>query len=189
MAYFDEKKNVLAYIEMSEGYVGEYIVNLLREYLPNGSSLLELGMGPGHDLDLLRKYYRAIGSDNSEHFLNYYLEKDPHADLLLLDAITLNVENRFDCIYSNKVLIHLTTDELKKSIERQSKLINKNGYLIHSFWRGEGNELIQGLFFQYYEKEELEALFNPYFEVVRLEYYKELEENDSILILLKKKQL
>jgi SAM-dependent methyltransferase len=188
MGYFHDKQNVLEYIEMSKGYVSDNIVNLLRDYLPNDSTVLEIGMGPGHDLDLLRKFYKVTGSDNSQHFLDYYYEKDPEADLLLLDAITLNIDATFDCIYSNKVLIHLTRDELIKSIQRQASLLKNDGYLIHSFWRGSGDELIKGLYFHYYEKQDLEDLFTPYFEVVEVKFYKELDEADSILILLKKKQ-
>ena len=72
MAYFDDKKNVLDYIKMSEGYDGRDLVQVLRRYLPEGSSLLELGMGPGKDLDLLRPHYRVTGSDNSQVFLDLW---------------------------------------------------------------------------------------------------------------------
>lgn len=48
---------VQEYIEMVEGYDGTELINVLKNYLPKGSSLLELGMGPGKDLDLLKKTY------------------------------------------------------------------------------------------------------------------------------------
>ena len=69
MRYFDSEENVDAYIAMAEGYDGAELIALLRRYLPEGSSVLELGMGPGKDLDLLRPSYRVTGSDTSRAFL------------------------------------------------------------------------------------------------------------------------
>lgn len=40
---------------MAEGYDGEELIKILKEYLPEKSTLLELGMGPGKDLDILKK--------------------------------------------------------------------------------------------------------------------------------------
>jgi cyclopropane fatty-acyl-phospholipid synthase-like methyltransferase len=57
MGYFDERKNVDAYIQMAEGYDGRELITILKKRLPAGSTVLELGMGPGIDLDLLAESY------------------------------------------------------------------------------------------------------------------------------------
>ena len=49
-----------------------------------------------------------------------YKKKNKNAYLLLLDAITLKTKRKFDCIYSNKVLIHLTKQELTNSLKKKS---------------------------------------------------------------------
>ncbi len=68
MGYFDSEENVDAYIAMADGYDGAELIALFARYLPEGSSVLELGMGPGKDLDLLRPSYRVTGSDTSRVF-------------------------------------------------------------------------------------------------------------------------
>jgi len=186
MGFFDSEKGVNDYIKIAEGYDGTELIKILRNFLPDGSSVLELGMGPGKDLDILQKYYTATGSDNSKIFLEKYKQKNQDADLLLLDAVTLETDRKFDGIYSNKVLHHLTNDELKTSLKKQKEILNPNGILVHSFWRGNKTEKMEGLLFVYYELEDLRKLFEPDFDILALTKYTEMEEDDSIYVVLKK---
>lgn len=184
--YFDDENNARDYIEMAEGYDGRELIEVLKDYLPEGATVLELGMGPGVDLDLLSKSYQVTGSDNAQPFLDIYRQTNPDAELLLLDAITIETDRKFDCIYSNKVLHHLSTDELKDSCNRQAELLNPGGILFHSFWYGDQEEFMQGLRFQYYTQESLLTIVEPLFEVLEITRYQEMDENDSIYLVLKK---
>ena len=47
----------------------EFILGLKATDRAKGSTLLELGMGPGKDLDLLKKTYSVTGSDSSKIFV------------------------------------------------------------------------------------------------------------------------
>jgi trans-aconitate methyltransferase len=131
MGYFDDEKNVQKYIEMAEGFDGRELIEALKKHLPHAASVLELGMGPGKDYEILSQFFQVTGSDSSQVFLDRYKKKNPAANLLLLDAVTLDTEQRFDCIYSNKVLQHLTREQLAQSLHRQSKVLNSNGILFH----------------------------------------------------------
>ena len=102
MSYFDDPKNVRNYTKMAEGYDGRELVRILSGHLEPGSSVLELGMGPGKDLDILKQQYKLTGSDSSQVFLDAYQGSNPSANLLLLNAETLETTQQFDCIYSNK---------------------------------------------------------------------------------------
>ena len=186
MGFYDDEENVEAYVQMAEGYDGRELVDVLKKHLPLGSTVLELGMGPGKDLALLAEAYAATGSDASEVFLRRYRQEHADADLLLLDAVTLATARRFDAIYSNKVLHHLTRAELAASFERQRAVLNDAGLLLHSFWYGTGEETIHGLRFTYYTEVTLRAVLDDGFEVVALERYQEMEEGDSLYILLRK---
>ena len=188
MNFYKNKENVKKYIEMAEGYDGKYLIEILKKYLPEGSSILELGMGPGKDLDILNKNYDVTGSDYSEIFLDLYKEKnkDMNIELLVLDARTLETSKKFDCIYSNKVLYHLTTKELIKSLNRQWEILNENGILFHSFWKGDKAEKKNGLTFVYYNEEKLRKIIDDNFEILEIDTYKEMEEDDSLYIILKK---
>ena len=118
---------------MVDGYDGRELIEELQKHLPRGSSVLELGMGPGIDLTLLKKYYQVTGSDYSEIFINRYRNQHPDSDLIVLNAITLNTDRKFNGLYSNKVLIHLTREGLKQSIKRQAAILESEGIICHSF--------------------------------------------------------
>ncbi len=186
MSYFDNKKNVHDYIKMSKGYDGAELINILGKYLVKGSMVLELGMGPGKDLDILARLFKATGSDSSSIFLELYRDNHPAADLLLLDARTIETERKFDCIYSNKVLHHLAKDELRESFARQKRTLTQRGLLLHSFWYGSKTEEHHGLKFVFYTEQEPKDLVKNDFEILELQRYTEIEESDSICLLLRK---
>lgn len=186
MGYFDNEKNVNDYISMAEGYDGKELIEILKKYLPKDSTVLELGTGPGVDLEILKKTYQATGSDNAQPFLERYRKKHKDAELLLIDAVTINTEQKFDCIYSNKVLHHLTKDELKQSLLRQRDVLENEGILFHSFWYGNKVEEHHGMRFTYYTKEDLEKIIGINFKIVEMEKYEEMEKEDSLYVLLKK---
>ena len=98
---------------------------------------------------MLKKDFIVTGSDISTVFLDLYRDKNPDADLIQLDAEKMNIERKFDCIYSNKVLHHLSTKKLKKSIQKQKPLLNNEGVLFHSFWRGDKDETYKQMYFCY----------------------------------------
>ncbi|MDH5586814.1 MAG: class I SAM-dependent methyltransferase [Nitrospirota bacterium] len=104
---------------MAKWYDGRELIEVLRKHLPDSASVLELGMGPGIDLKMLNKHFRATGSDNSQFFLDRFRDSDSKTDLMYLDAVELDTERSFDCIYSDKVLHHLTDEELTASLCRQ----------------------------------------------------------------------
>ena len=146
MGYFDDEKNVKDYIKMLENY--DYkpmvLINILKKHLKKGSTILELGMGPGQDLDILRNYYKVTGSDSSQIFLNMYKKKHPESDIIRIDARDIRINRKFDCIISNKVLIHLTKEENISSFKQQKNILNPNGILFHTFWYGTKTEKYRG---------------------------------------------
>jgi trans-aconitate methyltransferase len=183
VGFYDDKKTALQYIAMAEGYDGRELVDVLRKQLPDGAIVLELGMGPGVDLKLLNKHFRATGSDNSQFFLDRYRESESDSDLIYLDAVELDTERSFDCIYSNKVLHHLTDEELAASLCRQKEILSAQGLIMHSFWRGTGIEEHHGLRFVYQTEESIRSIVSRVFSVVDIVVYEEMEEGDSLYVL------
>ncbi len=59
MTCYDAENGVAEYVEMAYGHDGRELVAVLGEHLPAGASILELGMGPGKDLDLLAQRYTS----------------------------------------------------------------------------------------------------------------------------------
>lgn len=187
MGYYDDKKNVDQYIKMAEGYDGALLIDALRQYLSESSHVLELGIGPGKDLLLLSKHFKVTGSDSSRIFVERFRAQHASIDVIQLDAVTVETNRRFDGIYSNKVLYHLTREELSQSFERQARVLNQDGIALHSFWGGEGDDEMHGLHFSYYDEDQLSAIAEPYFEVIQVKRYTEMETDDSIYIVLRRR--
>jgi len=187
--YYKTKESVDEYIKLAKDVSGKKLIEKLQQVLQPNSKVLEIGSGPGTDWKILNKYYNVIGSDNSTEFLSHLISENPKGEFLELDAVTLVTDKKFDGIYSNKVMHHLTDDELTDSIKRQHNILNTNGIICHSFWKGEGSEIFKGLFVNYHEQEDLNALYNGYFEILSIENYKEFDDEDSILLIARKKAI
>lgn len=185
--YYKTKESVEEYIKLAKDVNGGQLIRKLKDFLPPNSLLLEIGSGPGADFQILKKDYKVVGSDFSGEFLDRLINNNTDDEFLHLNAITLKTEKKFDGIYSNKVLQHLTNKELEESILRQVDILNPNGIICHSFWKGKGDEFFKGLLVNYQTDESLRILFEDYFELLILDEYKEFEDADSLLLIGKKK--
>jgi trans-aconitate methyltransferase len=187
-AYYHTKESVEEYIKMAEGHNGSGLIARLKEFLPEGSTLLEIGSGPGTDWRLLNPFYKVTGSDYSLEFLKRLRTENPEGEFLELDASTLETDRRFGGIYSNKVLHHLEDDALEFSIKRQHELLLPGGIVCHSFWKGEDTEIYNELFVNYHSDEGIKVLFDNHFIPLLIHFYQEFEKADSILYIGKKKE-
>lgn len=185
--YYKTKESVDEYIKLAKGVNGKELIEKLEQVLPHNSVLLEIGSGPGSDWEILNESFNVIGSDNSTEFLNHLIAQNPKGAFLELDAITLKTDKKFDGIYSNKVMQHLKDKELEASIKRQYEILNPEGIICHSFWKGQGSEVFKGLFVNYHDAINIRAFYKEYFEILSIENYKEFEEDDSLLLLGRKK--
>lgn len=84
------------------------------------------------------------------------------------------------------MLQNLTNDALQLSIKKQSSILNNGGIVCHSFWKGEECYKIKNALFNHHLEEDLDEFFSPHFEILLLEAYEEMEEDDSILFIGKK---
>jgi len=185
--FYDIESNIKDYIKNRDDNDSRFLIEILAKHLKSQSTVLELGMGDGRDLDILKESYQAVGSDYSQIFLDSYRKKHPKADLISLEARTLKTTRKFDCIYSNKVLHHLSKNDLKVSLTRQKPLLNKNGILFHTFWSGNNEATYHDLKFIRYEMYYLEKIVQKHYEVIEIDTYGELLKNDSIYLILKTK--
>ena len=99
----------------------------------------------------------------------------------------MDLDKKFDCIYSNKVLHHLARKELIESLEMQSKVLNSNGILFHTFWYGDKEEEFSGLRFVYYTEETFRKIVGNEYEILDLKKYSEMEKDDSLYAVLRMK--
>lgn len=186
--YYHTRESVKEYIKAAEGHSGAKIIEELFKFLPANSDVLEIGSGPGTDWQILKQHYNVTGSDHSPEFLKHLNASFPDGEFLLLDAATLISDLKYDGIYSNKVLHHLEDEALETSIKRQAEILNPEGVVCHTFWRGEDSETFNELFVNYHSDTGLRSMFGAFFDPLLIKYYPEFEKGDSILYLGKKKK-
>jgi cyclopropane fatty-acyl-phospholipid synthase-like methyltransferase len=186
--HYHTRESVEEYIRMARGHDGRKIIARLRTHLPDGSSLLEIGSGPGTDWKLLGTHFKVLGSDSSPEFLRHLKKTYPEGEFMALDAASLDTRRHFDGIYSNKVLHHLEEEELHRSVKRQAEILQPDGIVCHSFWHGQGPEMYNDLFVNYHTDEGILRLFRDYFKPLCIQYYKEFEEGDSFFYIGQKKK-
>ena len=187
MGFYNISDNVDKYIEMCSGYDGSNLYEVLQENLKDGSSVLELGSGPGFDIPFLSAHYKVTGSDFSDEFLNRCRTTYSDIPFIKIDAKKIDINKKFDCIYSNKVLHHLTESELAISFIKQAENLTKGGIIAHSFWIGKENQEMEGLLFTYYLQEDLINIISEKFEVLSTLSYQEFEDSDSLFVIAKLK--
>lgn len=187
MNYYHDVNNAKAYTEMCEGYNAEAQLPLLSKVLKPEDSILELGSGPGNDLEILAKSYQVTGSDYSPAFVALLNKRFPKLDCLKLDAVSIATEKKFNAIYSNKVLHHLNDAELRQSFHRQAELLLPGGYVFHLVWKDiEAPEMEQGLLFQARDLDDMQDIMGADFTLIESQLFSEFEAKDSLAILARK---
>lgn len=185
--YYENEQNVAGYIKFTPAHDGAQLIDALKAQLPAGATVLELGMGPGKDFKQLSEHYRTTGSDFSHAFLDRYRKLDGSADLLYLDARTIETDRGFDAIFTNKALIHFSAAELQRSFDRQHAVLNDKGLILHSFWYGEGEAEFNGLTLVYHNEEDLARMLKGRFDILALQRHAKMADGDSIYVLARKK--
>lgn len=185
--YYKTKESVQEYIQLAKDINGAALIEKYKPHLKPDAKLLEIGSGPGSDWEILDKEYDVIGSDNSKEFIKHLNSKFPKGEFNELDAVSLTTDFKFDGIYSNKVLQHLTNEELIQSFRNQQKILNTKGVICHSFWKGEDDEIFKGLYVNYQNEKSLQTFVQEQFEIILIETYKEFDEGDSLLLIARKR--
>ncbi|KAL0239270.1 hypothetical protein PCE1_004958 [Barthelona sp. PCE] len=190
MDYYNTKESVDQYIRAAEGFDGSDIIQKVGEFLSEGASVLELGSGPGKDAQIMTtKGYQVSVSDYSSEFLSRLHDNYPgiFAEYLQIDATNIISEEKYDCIYSNKVLHFLTDEQLEQSINSQLRCLSTAGIVCHTFWRGEGTEMYGDMYVNNHTEEEMIVFFKD-FDILVCVLYEEMDSNDSILVIARRKQ-
>lgn len=185
MDFYNDPKKVEEYEKMCKDYDGSELYKVLDKHLKDNSTLLEIGCGPGNDIAELQKKYSVTGSDLSDEFIRISKNKYPDVGFLKLDAVQIDTDHKYDCLFSNKVLHHIPKPELELSFLRQKSVIKENGLFAHTFWLGEKEFTLKGMLFVFYTREKLLELVSKYFTIIDTYEYEEFEPGDSLFVLAK----
>jgi len=183
--FYNDPVKVDEYEKMCDEYDGTELYKVLVKHLAGNSTLLELGSGPGNDINYLLEKYIVTGSDLSDEFILRCKKKYKDVPFVKLDAVSIKINKVFDCVFSNKVLHHLTHEDLKKSFKQQQKVLVRDGIFAHTFWLGDKEFTMEGMLFVFHNRENLIKLVSEFFTILETYDYKEFEEGDSIFIVAK----
>lgn len=180
MAFYSDPLKVDEYEKICIDYDGTKLYKVLERHLAKNATLLELGCGPGNDIEYFQNQYNVTGSDLSEEFLARCRKRFTDIPFQKLDAVSIETDKKYDCIFSNKVLHHLNRKNLERSLKRQQQLIKPNGIFARTFWLGNKEFTMEGLLFIFHDREALLNVVSNYFTLLETYDYKEFEEGDSL---------
>jgi SAM-dependent methyltransferase len=163
------EQNIDVYLETNKGFQvgGKTIqerVDLLKQFLPQGKTVFEIGSGPGEDAKMLEQSgYDVIASDFVEGFVNILKQKGLNATLF--DAKNDELPGDLNAIYANAVFVHFSPEELSTFLTKAKQSLVGEKIIFFSVIKGNGSERsarARGFErdFQYYSKQELESILN-----------------------------
>lgn len=109
--------------------------------LPRGGKVLDAGCAYGNQSNLLQqKGFSIEGVDLSSVFISRAKELYPRIAFTRMDIRNLQFEDeRFDGIWANAVLLHLTDEDIILTLDQFRRVLKPRGILFVSFKKGSGS--------------------------------------------------
>ncbi len=183
MEHLKPLQDIKAHFEFTTSFcASDNLPLFLARHLPAGSSLLELGSGSGDDLTWLTGRYRVTASDICEDTVSRLRASSANTPMLQLDALSIDHPEPFDCIFSNKVMQHLSDEEMCRSMQRQAQMIRPGGIVAHTFWvNTSARQKMHSTAAHAHAR--LIRIVSMYFDVKEIVQYCVFAPNDSILVI------
>lgn len=126
--------------------VSQNIQALLRHIeVPAPADILDLGCGPGRDLQTFRTLgHRPVGLEGTPRFAEMARQ---HSGCEVWEQSFLAMQlpaQRFDGVFANASLFHVPTQELPRVLRQLHEALRPGGVLFSSNPRGQGQEGWQG---------------------------------------------
>lgn len=101
------------------------------EFLPKGSSVLDLGCGSGYKTKYIKeKGYDVEGCDFSEEMIKISKKNFPGIIFEVFDIYDLDkLDKKFDGIFCQAVLLHIPKKDVISILDKMKSLLNVDGYL------------------------------------------------------------
>lgn len=114
-------------------------VELLKKYLPLGSTVFEIGSAGGDDATALQDAgYTVIASDFVKLFVDKLKKRGLHT--IEFDAKNHELPQNVDAIYANAVFVHFTPEEVGDFLRKAKTHLQNEKIVFMSVIKGEGSE-------------------------------------------------
>lgn len=166
------KLAVNTYNKIAKVYSQKYFTDLsdtpyidkFLDYLPKNARILDVGCGPGTFTKyLLDKSYMVEGIDLSEEMIAIAREKVSRGKFTFMDMRRLLYPDKiFDGLLVAYSLIHIPSEELRKTLQEFYRVLKPNGYILLITQKGKADQIVdepfkQGekMFFNFFTKKRL----------------------------------
>lgn len=139
-----DSKTLTAYAHRAEEYSAEWlaqppptdIYELIKKFFKRGGKTIDVGCGSGRDTNWLNENgYPTIGVDSTKNLIEQATLLYPN---LLFQVSNLpeltEVKQKFENVFCETVVMHLSADDIKQSVLKLKSLLNKGG-VIYLSWR------------------------------------------------------
>ncbi len=155
-------KNADKYAEKFDNYAvyQKKISEFQNKFISPGTHILDLGCGPGNNIDTIYKNDQACsftGVDLSRKFISIAKERFPHFSFLERDLRKLELTTKFETILASFCIVHLKDEETIQFIKNISEILEAGGHLYLSYMNGDSSGFEstsfskEEIFFNYYE--------------------------------------
>lgn len=155
------------------------IKKIIKRYLSNPSSLLDMGCGTGQYSNLLTKLkLNVVGVDRSSCMLSIAKKKfNKNKKLLFIksEVEKINFKKKFDIISAlfHILSYHTSTNEINKFFLKSHNHLHKNGILIFDFWYNDG-------VFNLQSPVRIREVENKFFKIIRITISKWVKKINQI---------
>lgn len=160
-SYADKFMDYAPYVKKMEYFQSRYIAS--------GSSILDLGCGPGNNVKLLLQNdpdLRITGVDLSGEMIKLAKRNAPLASFQQVDLAEYQVTKMYDIVIASFCIVHLASEITKRLLQVIGAALRPGGHLYISFMEGReaGYETTsfskKEIFFQYHDRKEILQLFD-----------------------------
>ena len=129
------EKTIESY-ETKVAVVEDWIEKSIQTLKP-GAKILEIGSAYGRDAKIIEeKGFYVEKTDATLDFVSILQEDDPSARVL--NIITDEIDDTYDLILANAVLLHFDDNETKSTVKKIHAALNSNGTFSFTLKQGEG---------------------------------------------------
>lgn len=188
--YYSRNANI--YYEHTKDLNMESVLDKFIEYLPEGSSVLDLGCGSGRDsLYLIEKGFDVTALDGAEELCEL-ASIHIRQDVLHMKFDEIDFNNVFDGVWACASLVHVTPDKIDSILKKVIGSMKTDGILYMSFKYGDFAGIQNDRYFKHYKTRTLKEVLNQFdnLEVIDIwkteEIREDREEEEWINTLVRK---
>lgn len=149
----------------------------LLKYLNPNDLILDYGCGSGRDTKFfLDKGFRVEAIDGSKELCKL-ASNYTNIEVKNMKFIDLNYKNYYNAIWASASILHVPFDELLTIIHKMSIAVKENGYIYTCFKDGNGEEIVDGKLYTYFNIDDFTNFVSIYEELEVIESWTSKSSN------------